>query len=195
MQGIGVVGSTRAKSGLTSTQAKGENPTVPGRSKTFVGLGVFASVMLVMLVMLLGEDGDEQPKRATTQERARDLVRGEARNEHPPAQRPASGPERPPAPDQPPAAEQRDATGQLLSAGPAQVAQLPERPEGALDNVPNPEESLDATNQVLARLEAEIAQAEAAGDTATAARLEVRRARLERKQAEAEATAEPTEPD
>jgi hypothetical protein len=98
-----------------------------------------------------------------------------------------------PEPEPTPEPEQRDHTGELLSAGPAQPISLPEPPEGAADNVPTPVESEAVLSGVIARLDDEIAAARAAGDEAEAARLEVRRARLERKLAER--PAQPGQPD
>jgi hypothetical protein len=95
----------------------------------------------------------------------------------------------------PTASVERDHTGELLSAGPAQRVRLPERPEGAEDNVPSPQQTAAATRRVIERLDAEIAEARVAGDPAEAQRLEVRKARLERKQQDAAAAPEPAEPE
>ncbi|MCA9698522.1 MAG: hypothetical protein KC431_13420, partial [Myxococcales bacterium] len=77
-----------------------------------------------------------------------------------------------------PTGEQRDATGELLSDGPAKVAELPERPPEALANTPDAETSAAARAETIARLDDDIAAARQAGDAAEVERLEVRKARL-----------------
>ena len=114
------------------------------RLKLGLGLGLALAVALVLALVLLRPDQQRQ------QQSSRESGPSEQAPATPrsvgPSSPPSATPETDPRPDAvlAPTGEQRDATGELLSDGPAKVAELPERPPEALANTPDAETSAAA---------------------------------------------------
>jgi hypothetical protein len=151
---------------------------VSHRTKLLVGLGAVAVLAVVVFLLRPSKTDDEKVDSEAMPARADTSPTAKTTRERPSITPAADGDESPVETDP------QDETGEPIGAGPAKGVELPERPEGALDNTPTREEYDEVHDRVMRRLDEQIARAEAAGDTAEAERLKVRRARLERKRAE-----------